>query len=240
MNYSNFIVFEILKFKIEFLDSLEYSLPTYTINKKEIKRNYIYLKNNFTNGQYKEILSSLFTSYNEINKALIIFFKNYNPSKISKMASSKHIDKKVNFNKYLIDSYENFNNILNAFIFEQEIKEKLDPQILELNEISNKHFIHFLFFNLYNLYLNHNNSNSLYKFKDKDIKEIVSLFKYCNKNQLFSFSLNILEKDNEENLHKELERLSNKCIELEKKQNEILNRIINKLNLALQENNSIS
>ena len=91
MNHSNYTVFEILKYKIDFLECLEYSMPSYTINKDEIAKKLSPLKKDFKDGLYKEIVSSLFTSFNKLNKPIRQFFKKYNENKLENIHNSKKI-----------------------------------------------------------------------------------------------------------------------------------------------------
>ena len=73
MDYSNYTVFEILKYKIEFLECLEYSLITYELNEKDIEQRLNYLTTDFKEGFYKELVSSLFSSYNLLNQPISLF-----------------------------------------------------------------------------------------------------------------------------------------------------------------------
>ena len=152
MNYCNYTFFEILKYKIEFTNMLEYCIKRDPINKTEIKRNILYLKNNYEKGNYKEIISALFTDFNKINIPISLFFKSYTHRKIIKIQNSKKTNLKISYIKSLIDCIENLNQIINTFIEEKEIKEKLDNKILTLIETSNLHFIYFVYFIVYEIY----------------------------------------------------------------------------------------
>lgn len=235
MNYSNYTLFEILKYKMELLDCLEYSMETYTLNEKEVEQNFTYLKNNLLNGTYKEIICSLFTNYKKINDPLFIFFKEYTPNKIIKMINSKKSRKKITFIKLLIDCHNSLNNIIYSFLNEEGLKNKIEYKITSLILTHNKHFINFLFFVLFNMYycsLNQNQNNLL--FKEKDLKDIASMIKYCNADNLFDESIKILEENIEMNVTNEIKKISNKCIDLEKKQNLQLKEIIASLNQEVE------
>ena len=207
MNHSNYVIFEILKYKIEFLDCLEFSLiyENQAKNKKEIKNNFTYLKNELKNGLYKEIVSSLFSSYHIVNKPMIEFIKKYHYKKAIKLTRQKKLSKLLNFNEAIIDCYETFNHIINSFTQENEIAKILDKKITSLTETSNNHFINFLFFNLYNLYLNCFCSNGKLKYKDSDIERLIKIINYCNLTNKFTNSINILKKEDKEEMYKELE-----------------------------------
>ena len=72
MEHINYTLFEIIKYKIEILDTLEYSMETYKLNNEEIKKNLLYLKNNLNEGMYKDIISSLFTDYQRVNEYIFL------------------------------------------------------------------------------------------------------------------------------------------------------------------------
>lgn len=237
MNTCNYALFEILKFKIEFLECLEYSMETYSLNETEITTNIVYLNNNFKNGMYKEIISTLFTDYAKINSSLKIFFNRYSTKKIIKMINSKSAAKKLSFIKNIIDCYHILENIIISFFDEAELKKHIHPKIIELQNTNSSHFINFLYFIMFNMYnCSHYPDKTKLIFKLKDIKEIISILKYCNKDNLFEKSFKILEENNEEKINEELKKISNICIELEKKQNSLLNEIINILNEKIQNN----
>lgn len=237
MNHCNYTLFEILKYKIEFLDCLEYSMETYDINEKEIEKNINYLKNNFDNGIYKEIISTLFTDYEKVNPALIVFFKTYSPKQIIKIIKNKKAKKKINYIYHLINCHENLNSIITTFTNEKELKNKLDEHLLKLIKTNNYHFLNFLYFITYNMYACtlYPNKTKL-KFKKKDINDLITILNYCNKENEFENSIKILQKNDELLINNEFEKISNKCIELEKKQNKETSEIINILNKQLESN----
>jgi len=232
MNNTNYVLFEIIKFKIEFLDCLEYSLisENQKIN-DEVKNNFLYLRNELKNGLYKDITSSLFNSYKTVNKPIIKFVKSYNNKKIDKIIKNKKLNKILEYNENIIDCYENFNHIIASFTEEKEIRKNISNKILNLLEVSNKHFINFLFFNSYNLYLNcfyNKNINMIYI--EKDIERLIKIINYANSDKSFEKSIDILKEENEEEIYKELENLSNICIKLEKDQHTQLNELIAQIN----------
>lgn len=232
MNSTNYVLFEIIKFKIEFLDCLEYSLisENQKIN-DEAKNNFLYLRNELKKGLYKDITSSLFNSYKAVNKSIIKFLKSYNYKKINKIINNKKLNKILDYNEIIIDCYETFNNIITSFTEEKELSKHISSKILNLLEISNKHFINFLFFNTYNLYLNclyNKNINIIYT--ENDIERLIKIINYANLDKSFEKSIDILKKENEEEIYKELENLSNICIKLEKDQHTQLNELITQIN----------
>jgi len=237
MNYSNYTLFEILKFKIEFLDCLEYGMSICETPKKEIKKSICYLKNNFENGTYKEIISTLFQNYQAVNDQLFDFFSIYPPRKAIKTAHSKKAFCKINYIFKMIDCYENISNIILAFTSEKEIKNKINKAVIDLININDEHFINFLYFTSFDLYINFlfPNKNKI-KFKTQDLKQLISIIKYCNKNNLFTESIKILEESNEEKINREFERLSNCCINLENSQSKKLKEIVNQFNTEIQNN----
>jgi len=237
MNYCNYILFEILKYKIEFSECLEYAMETYELEKKEIEKNISYLKNNFEKGLYKDTISSLFTNYEAVNYSLVSFYKKHSAKSIIKMTTSNKLKTKIEYITYIVDCYENLNNIISTFMNEQEIYSKVEDKIKLLMETSNSHFINFLYFISYSMYLTCAlKKETKLKFSDTDIKSIISLMKYCNQNNLFSGSIAILEENDELKINNEFERLSNICIQSEKKQNTELKEIINILNSNLEKN----
>ena len=191
-------------------------------------------------GTYKDIISSLFTNYEHINKALIDFFSCYNPKKIIKLSKSKKVNSKIEYIKRIIDCYETLNSILLSFTKEEEIISKIEPKIKELIKTNDEHYLYFVYFIVYNMYISSFNSKKP-AYKEKDIKEIVSIIKYCNQNNIFNNSIEILKNSDELKINNELERLSNKCIELEKKQASLLKETINLLNQELEKtkNNNV-
>jgi hypothetical protein len=237
MEYCNYTLFEILKYKIELLDCLEYCMESYELNIKEIEKNLSYLKNNLESGMYKEIITSLFTEYDKVNQDIFSFFSNYSLKKIKRMIKSKKAKHKINYIKNIIDCHESLNQILLSFIKEEELLKKFDKKLTKLFETHNTHFINFLYFitySMYSCYLYPNKSKL--KFTDEDIKDLVSIIKYCNKDNLFENSIKILKDNIEGNINNEFERLSNKCIETENKQAIELKEIISLLNQELQKN----
>jgi len=237
MDYSNYTLFEITKYKIEFLDCLEYSLISNNIKEEDIKNRINYLNNDFKEGFYKEIVSTLFTSYNLLNKPIIHFLKKYNHKNILKLIKNKKVKHLITYNENLIDCHETFSYIISAFTEEEQIATKLDKKILNLIEINKKHFINFLFFNTYNLYLNcfYNKENNL-KHSNKDIENLIKIINYCNKEKEFDNSINILKEENEDKIYNELENLSNICIRLEKEQYNCLNELVNIINNETKKN----
>lgn len=237
MNYCNYVLFEILKYKIELLDCLEYSMESSKASKVEITKNISYLKNNLKNGLYKDVLSDLFTNYELVNKHLISFFKKYPPKQVNKISKTKKAKKRIEYIKHIIECHENLNNLILSFTNEIEIKNKIEPQIIKLIKTNNSHFTLFLYFVTYNMYICSISQNKTkLKFKENDIKEIISIMKYCNTDNKFSDSMKILEENNELNINNEFERLSNKCIELEKRQNNELKEVINLINNEIEKN----
>ena len=235
MDYFNYTFFEILKYKIEFSSCLEYATEAYELKKEKLIKNVSYLKNNFENGMYKEIISSLFTDYNIINENLFMFFKKYPVSKTIKLTKSKKISLRISYIKSLIDCNETLDNIIQSFLSEDELKIKLDKKVLELLKTHKTHFANFLYFVLYNMYICtlYPNKTKL-KYKENDIKDIVGLLKYCNNDNSFNKSLEILEKNIELDINNEFEKISNKCIELENKQDKEIKEVINLLNTQLE------
>lgn len=235
MNHSNYTLFEIIKYKIEFSDCLEYSLIDNTNDENDIKNHLTYLKNELNKGEYKQITSSLFTSHKKINKQLIKFIKKYNSKKIFKIKKSLKLKKYLDFNIHLLDCYETFNYIIKAFTEDAKISCLLDNKILDLIKISNNHFINFLFFNSYNLYLNcffRENSNLIYS--DPDMKQLISILKYCNANKEFDKYIDVLKTENKIKINNEFEKLSQMCIESEKKQLQLTKKIIESINKEIK------
>ena len=235
MDYFNYTFFEILKYKIEFSACLEYATETYELKKEALIKNVSYLKNNFETGMYKEIIFSLFTDYSIINENLFMFFKKYPVSKIIKLTKSKKISLRLSYIKSLIDCNETLDNIIQSFLSEEELKIKLDKKILALLKTHRIHFTNFLFFVIYNLYICslYPNKTKL-KYKESDVKDIVGLLKYCNSDNSFDKSFEILEKNIELEINNEFEKISNKCIELENKQDKEIKEVINFLNAQLE------
>ena len=231
MNYSNYTLFEIIKYKIEFLECLEYTLISDTTKNFEIKNHLTYLNNEFSNGNYHKIVSSLFTSYNILNKPIIYFLKTYKPKKINRIINKNKLEPIINYNENLIDCYTCFNNIITSIISEKEISKILSKKIIKLNEINKQHFLNFLFFNSYNLYLNcFYNKEKLLRYSNKDMERLVSIINYCNLEKNFNNSINVLKEEDETKIYQELEKISNDCIQLEKKQYDCLNEIITTIN----------
>ena len=231
MDHSNYTIFEILKYKIEFLECLEYSLLTYKIDEEDIKKRLFFLKNDFKDGMYQEIVSTLFTSFNKLNSPIIYFLKHYPLKKITNMTSNKNAKSYLNYNERLIDAYETFNYIINMFLEEEQIKNKLDKKVLELININNNHFNNFLFFNIFTLYVEIiSNKETEIKYTEKDIIRLIRIMNYCNKNNDFNSSIEILKEEDNEAMYKEIENLSNKCVKFEKEQYMSLKELINIIN----------
>lgn len=237
MDYSNYTLFEIIKYKIEFLDFLEYSLISNKIKENDLKKQIDYLNNETQKGMYKEIISTLFTSYKLLNKPITNFLKKYNYKKIENINKKTKIKQLIKYNENIIECYETFKYILNSFTEEEQIIKKLDAKIINLINISDTYFINFLFFNTYNLYLNcvYNNEKNI-KHTEKDIIKLIKIFNYCNKENKFDISINTLKNDNETEIYNELEKLSNDCIQLEKQLHTSLNEIINIITLETKKN----
>lgn len=231
MNHTNYTLFEIIKYKIVFFECLEYSLNTNTKEKKEIKMHLSYLKNELNKGMYKEITSSLFTSFKLLNEPIIKFLDKYNYKKLFKLKNSNKLKHYLRFMEYILASNETFNYITKAFIDEEKIVSVLDKKILNLIDTSNDYFANFLFFNCYNLYLNCF-FNDLYNLKhsNKHIKQLISIINYCNKEHNYDKFIEILKSENKIKINDEFEILSKICIESEKQQQDILNKIINTIN----------
>ena len=235
MNYFNYTFFEILKYKIEFSSCLEYASESYELKKEELAKNISYLKNSFESGMYKEIISSLFTNYEIVNKNLIDFFNKYNTHKIIKLTKTKKGVIRIDYIKSIIDCNQTLDHIVQSFISEEELKSKLDNKLLKLVETHKQHFLYFLYFVIYNMYI-----CSLYpnktkvKYKDNDIKELAGLLKYCNNDILFDKSIEILEKNIELEVNNEFEKISNRCIELENKLDKEVKEVIAFLNAELE------
>lgn len=225
MDYSNYTVFEIIKYKIEFMECLEYSLTHKNITDEQLIDQITYLNTQFKTGLYKEIVSSLFTSYNYLNEPLKRFLKKYKSKKITNVANSKKAIKLIKFNENIIDCYETFNYILSSFFTQEEILKKLDPRITELNKISDNHFIYFLFFNTYTMYIECLTNNLAYK--EKDLNRLIKILNYCNNNKTFDTYIEVLKKENIEDLYKETEKISKECMQLENTQYTKLNDFLN-------------
>lgn len=235
MNHFNYSLFEIIKYKIELNEFLEYSLPTYEIDLTNINQKYNLINSTYKDGLYKDIISSLFTNYELVNKPVKDFLKEYSATKISKMIKKKKLSNLIEYNKKLIDCFENFNTILSNIMNEKEISEILDKKVVNLLETSNQHFSLFMFFNTYHTYIDCLlNKNTKIKFKNLDIKNLVSLINYCNRNHQYDSYINILKDENEIELNNEVEKLSSKCLALEKKLNEDLQELVDKLNKELE------
>lgn len=228
MNNCNYTIFEILKYKIDFLECIEYSLPSYTIKEEEIKERLSLLNHDFKDGMYKEIVSTLFTSYKKLNEPIRVFLKNYNLKKIIKINSKKSINKLLKYNETLIDCFETFNYIINSFLEEEQIIKLIDEKVLNLINVNNNYFDYFLFFNCYNIFLEFSHDD--FKYTQKDIKRTVQLLNYCNKNNKFKKELDVLKTEDSDKIYKELEALSKKCSELEQKQVNDLKEFINIIN----------
>lgn len=239
MNYSNYTLFEIIKYKIEFLECLDYTLISNPNEDKDIKNHLIYLKNELNKGLYKEIVSTLFTSFNLLNKPIINFIKRYNYKKIIKLKSCKKLKYYLDFNEKIIECYETFNYIICSFTEEEKIYSKLDKRILDLINISKNHFNNFLFFNFYNLYLNcfYNKEKNLI-YKRNDIKRLVSFLTYCNKESKFNNYIEVLKSENINKINEELEKLSNDCIKSEQNQFASINEIISIINSEVKNKQS--
>lgn len=231
MDSSNYTLFEILKYKIEFLECLEYSLTTYTVNEDDIKKRLTLLRSDLKQGLYKEIVSTLFTAFNKLNNPLKKFLKAYTYKKIIKINNSKKVKHLIDYNEKLIDAYETFTYIINAFLEEEQIAKVLDKKITKLITLNNEHFINFMFFNCYTIYLETVYSeDTKYTYSEKDITRTITLLSYCNKNNQFDSYIETLKNDDKDNIYNQLEKLSNNCVKLEKEQDALLKEIINTIN----------
>lgn len=225
MNNSNYTVFEILKYKIDFLECIEYSLPSYTENKDEIEKRFSLLKKDFKDGLYNQIVSTLFTSFKRLNEPISKFLSKYNYKKIIALHKKKKISSLLEYNEYIIDAYETLSYILNAFLEEEQIVKLLDKRLIELINLNNEYFINFLFFNCYNLYLEFDHED--FKHTKKDMERTIKLLNYCNKSNTFDKEIEILKDNDSDKIYKTLEQLSNKCSKLEQKQVNDLKEFIN-------------
>lgn len=235
MNHSNYTLFEIIKYKIEFLECLEYSLISNETTENEISKHISYLNNEFKEGLYNKIISTLFTSFNLLNKPISNFLKKYNHNKIEKMIKSNKLKLFINYNESIIDCYETFNYIINVFTEEEQIVNILDKKILDLISINKNHFINFLFFNTYNTYINSlYNKEKTIKHTKKDIQRLQKIMNYCNIEKKFDHSIKILKENNENEIYKELENLSNKCIKSEKEQYDCLTSVVDIINKEIK------
>lgn len=230
MNHSNYTLFEIIKYKIDFLECLEYTLISNTIEKSAIKNHLTYLKNALNHGMYNQIISSLFTSFASLNVPLIKFLKKYNHSNIYKITKKRKLNNYIKYNENLIEIEETLNYIINTFTEEEKIASLLDKKIIDLITLSNTHFYNFLFFNSYNLYLNcfYGDNQNLH-YSDKDLKKLISIINYCNKEKNFEKYIDILKTENKIKINEQFENLSKACIQTEKKLNELLQKIIEKI-----------
>lgn len=226
MDNSNYTIFTILKFKIEFLDNLEYSLLNYKIDEKAMFNNLNQLYQEYTTGIYHEVVSSLFTSHDLLNKPLTVFFNKYPTDYILKIIKKNKIKKILDYNETLTDCYETFNYIINAFLEEKEIKDKLIKDILDLISISNKHYIYFLFFNVYYRLINNNHSKKI-------TNRMIKILNYCNQKYDFSEYLNDYKDTSK------IQNLSNICISLEKERYSILTKIIEIINNDVKKKQNI-
>lgn len=235
MNHFNYALFEIVKYKIEFNEFLEYSLPTYEIDFKDIEQKYKLIKSTYTDGLYKEIISSLFEDYTFVNKPVDDFLKTYTPKRILKIAKRKKLRDLVIYNQKIIDCYETFNSIISNIVNEKEISKIIDKKITKLLETSNRHFSLFMFFNTYHTYIDCLlNKYTKTRFKETDLKNLAALINYCNKDDKYKNYIDILKHEDETKLNNEIEKLSSKCIELEKKLNDDLKELIDILNKELE------
>lgn len=228
MNSINYVLFEIIKYKIEFSDCLEYALLNQTkIDKKEIELKYNFLKSELNDGTYKSIVSNLFTSYDLINKNLYSFIKKYKPKYITKMIKKSNMKSCINLIEELVNCEQTLTTITQAFLEEKEIRKELNKDIEDLRKISNTHFDNFLFFTLYNSYINCE-TNKI-KISHKDFSRLIALLNYCNKQSKRQNSINILQTNNENLMYEELKKLSSECIKTEEKQQKLLKNIIKEL-----------
>ncbi len=235
MNYVNYVLLFLLNYKIELCECLEYSITSYEYNKDDLKKRLDFLSNEFYEGRYQKIISSLFENSKILSKPINTFLKKYSFNKIANLTKQKKLSIYIKYNEHLIDAITYINELINSFTSEKEIYNKLNAKIIQLIDITNNHFYNFLFFNCYNLCLNcfYNEENSLIS-TSKSSKRLSALIKYCQTKKDFTKSIDILYQDDKEKVYEELKSVSNLCLQTEKKQNELLKEVNNIIDIELK------
>ena len=199
MDYCNFTLFEVLKYKIEIENCLEYCQEGFKSNIKDIEKNLVYLKSNFDSGSFYTNISVLYTDYNLINKPLIDFFETYKLKKIVKMIKSKKLDAKLEFMKMMIDCNVHLDNLMKAFEEEPEIAKRTNNKLKKLLLTSNNHFKHFCFFICYHYVACHQYKKKVsIKYKKESLNELYAIINYLNSDGAFDSYLDSLDQNEEQ------------------------------------------
>ena len=138
MNNFNYALFEILKYKVDICELLEYGLPIYNIDTTDINSKYTSIKSTYEDGTYKDIVQSLFTDYENINKAIKDFIQYYNPNTITKLSKCKRLKNIITYNKAIVDCYETISSVYTSILNEKDIYSITSKRIINLEKIITK------------------------------------------------------------------------------------------------------
>lgn len=227
MHPSNYTLYQIVKYHIELTEAMEYTLVTYKYDAGELNERFKFLKEDYKNGFYHEIVSQLFRNKNKLTKEIRLFIKSYNDKKINKMINTHDLHSRIKYNKKLYLAYATSNNIVQVFLNEEEIKKDLENTLIKLIETSNTHFNLFCLFNTLNMFVatkvNLLEGDTLYTLKDLDRRTMITLLNSLDNKisdkSLLEETLSLVQEQkafNDENAYDLLNKVSMECMKSEK------------------------
>lgn len=227
MHPSNYTVYQLVKYHIELTEAMEYTLMTYKYDKLELNQRFEFLKDDFKNGFYHEIVSNLFKKNKKLTREIKAFIKKYNDKKIDKMVNQENLHSRIKYNKTLYLAYATSNNIIQVFLNEEEIRKDLESSLVDLIEIANKHFIWFCLFNSLNLYISSKTTllegDVIHTLKEIDKNSLITMLntikEFMSSKELINQSLDLLNEKknfNEEDAYELLNKVSIECMDAEK------------------------
>ena len=227
MHANNFTLYQLVKYHIELTEAMEYTLITYKSNEDELNERMNFLKEDYIKGFYHQITNKLFYKPKKLTKEIKLFIKKYNTKKVIALTQTHELHTRVEYNNNLYLAFESSNNILKAFLKEEEIKNSMEPSLLKLIETTNKHFILFSLFNSLNLYISTKvtllQNDTLYTLTDLDktalLKLVNTIKELVEPKSLAEDSLKLIKgtnKFNEEDAYELLNKISMECMKSEK------------------------
>ena len=153
MHPTNYTLYHLLRYHIELIEAIEYSLITYKIDKEELDTRFKFLKEDYKKGFFNTITSQAFTDKSALTKELKYFLKHYNSKMINEIVNTHGLRERIEYLRDLSLAYNNSLTLINAFLNEEDIKNKLDNKLIDLINSANKYFNLASLFNCLNLFV---------------------------------------------------------------------------------------
>ena len=216
MHQNNFTIYQAIKYHIELIEAMEYSLITYKYEENELVARLTFLNDDFKKGFYHYITRLLLENQKALTLEIKAFLKKYNKKIIYEMYNDKNHHNRVIYNRDLYQAYITSNHIINLLLNESKIKETLENSLIDLFNISNKYFQLAYLFNNLNLYISSKTSifsdNLIYTLNQEDRLLMLSLLTSfetdIEKKELLNETINLISEKSKFNEDKAYDLLN--------------------------------